>query len=78
MKPKVIHHFLTVNQVFNDTDKTKLALVDIESIETISEVKCTYNNAEYRRISLASGEWITVTNSMEEIINTLKDYENIY
>lgn len=68
---KVIGHFLVVDQAFTDTAKTKTALINIESIETISEVE--YNGREYRKIFFNGGSPVYVNNSMEEITNTLEN-----
>lgn len=68
---KVIGHFLVVDQAFTDTTKTKTALIDIESIETISEAEC--NGREYRKIFFNGGSPMYVNNSMEEITNILEN-----
>lgn len=68
---KVIGHFLVVDQAFTDSTKTKTALIDIKSIEAISEAKC--NEREYRKIFFNGGSPMYVNNSMEEITNTLEN-----
>lgn len=68
---KVIGHFLVVDQVFVDLPETKPALVDIESITNISEVKL--NKKDCRKIYFNNCAPLGVSNTMEEIINTLED-----
>lgn len=68
---KVIGHFLVVNQIFTDIPESKPALVDIESIESISESRL--NGRECREIYFNGSAPMSVNNSMEEIINTLEN-----
>lgn len=68
---KVIGHFLVVDQIFVDLPETKPALVDIESIANISEVKL--NEKDCRKIYFNNCAPLSISNTMEEIINTLED-----
>lgn len=68
---KVIGHFLVVDQVFTDTAETKTALIDIESIESISETKL--NERACRKIYFNGSSPIHVNNSIEEITKTLEN-----